>query len=172
MFDEIQTGVCRTGFWFAWMYSGVKPDVMTTAKAIGGGFPMGAFLVTERLAHVFAPGDHGSTFGGNALSCAACYTAISEMKKLHLDEQVAKTGEYFKAGLKGLQAKYPDKITDVRGMGLILGAELSKPGAPLVKDGSPEKALLSTARGGERPAFCTAADYYRTRHRQTAPGSG
>mgnify|MGYP000013656887 FL=1 len=147
MFDEIQTGVCRTGFWFAWMYSGVKPDVMTTAKAIGGGFPMGAFLVTERLAHVFAPGDHGSTFGGNALSCAACYTAISEMKKLHLDEQAAKTGEYFKAGLKGLQAKYPDKITDVRGMGLILGAELSKPGASLVK-GCLEKGLIINCTAG------------------------
>lgn len=132
IFDEIQTGVCRTGYWFAWMHSGVKPDIMTLAKAIGGGFPMGAFVVTERLAHVFKPGDHGSTFGGNALSCASCYAAIKAMKELELDKKARKTGEYFKKGLEALKAKYPDKVTDVRGMGLILGMELAKPGASLV----------------------------------------
>lgn len=132
MFDEVQTGVCRTGKWFAWMHYGVKPDVMTTAKAIGGGFPMGAFLVQEKWAHVFAPGDHGSTFGGNALSCASCYTAITEMKRLELDKVAAKTGAYFKEKLEGLKAKYPDKVTDVRGKGLILGLELAKAGGALV----------------------------------------
>ena len=71
MFDEVQTGVGRTGKWFAYMQSGVKPDVMTFAKGIGSGFPMGGFCVTERLAHIFKPGDNGSTFGGNPLACAA-----------------------------------------------------------------------------------------------------
>ena len=71
IFDEIQTGLCRSGKWFAWEYSGAKPDIITLAKALGGGFPVAAFLTTERLAHVFAPGDHGSTFGGNPLACAA-----------------------------------------------------------------------------------------------------
>lgn len=132
LFDEVQTGVCRTGKWFAWMHSGVKPDAMSCAKAIGGGFPMGAFLVQEKWARVFAPGDHGSTFGGNPISCASCYTAITEMKRLELDKVAAKTGAYFKKGLEALKVKYPDKVTDVRGEGLILGLELAKAGGSLV----------------------------------------
>ena len=147
IFDEIQTGVCRTGYWFAWMHSGVKPDVLTLAKAIGGGFPMGAFLVQERLAHVFAPGDHGSTFGGNALSCASCYAAIKAMKELALDKKAAETGAYFKKGLEALKSKHPDKVTDVRGMGLILGMELAKPGASLVQ-GALDKGFIINCTAG------------------------
>ena len=147
IFDEIQTGVCRTGYWFAWMHSGVKPDVMTLAKAIGGGFPMGAFVVTERLAHVFKPGDHGSTFGGNALSCASCYAAIKTMKELELDKKARKTGEYFKKGLEALKAKHPDKVTDVRGMGLILGMELAKPGASLVTKALDKGLIINCTSG-------------------------
>ncbi|MCQ2373237.1 MAG: aminotransferase class III-fold pyridoxal phosphate-dependent enzyme, partial [Phascolarctobacterium sp.] len=76
IFDEIQTGVGRTGAWFEYMNTGVKPDVLTFAKGIGGGFPMGGFAVPEKLAHVFAPGDHGGTFGGNALACSVAYAVV------------------------------------------------------------------------------------------------
>ena len=148
IFDEIQSGVCRSGKWFAWMHSGVKPDIMTMAKAMGGGFPMGAFVVTERLAHVFAPGDHGTTFGGNPLSCAASYAAISTMKALKLDEAAAKTGAYFKGELQKLQKKFPTKIKEVRGEGLILGLELTKPGAPVVK-AALDKGLIINCTAGK-----------------------
>ncbi len=130
--DEVQTGFCRSGKWFAWMLSGVKPDILTMAKAIGGGIPMGAFAVDENLAHVFAPGDHGSTFGGNSLACAASYAAVSTMRSEHLDKVAADTGAYFKAGLEKLAQAYPDKVKEVRGEGLILGMELTKAGAPVV----------------------------------------
>ena len=132
LLDEVQTGVCRTGKWFAYMHSTVKPDAMSLAKAIGGGFPMGAFVTTERLAHVFKPGDHGSTFGGNAISCASFYATLKTLKELHMDEAAARKGDYFQKGLKALQKKHPDKIADVRGKGLLIGAELSKAGACLV----------------------------------------
>ncbi len=147
IFDEVQTGVCRTGYWFAYMHSGIKPDVMTLAKAIGCGFPMGAFVVTERLAHVFAPGDHGSTFGGNALACAACYAAIHAMKDMALDKQAAQTGAYLQKGLQALQKKYPDKVKDVRGMGLLQGMELTKPGGALVTEGLKKGLILNCTAG-------------------------
>ena len=131
IFDEIQTGLCRSGKWFAWEYSGAKPDIITLAKALGGGFPVAAFLTTERLAHVFAPGDHGSTFGGNPLACAAANASLKVMRE-DLAAKAAEIGTYFKTQLEALQKKFPDKITEVRGRGLLLGMELSKPGKPIV----------------------------------------
>lgn len=133
VFDEVQTGFCRTGKWFGWMLSGVKPDILTMAKAIGGGIPMGAFAVDEKLARVFAPGDHGTTFGGNSLACAASYAAVSTMQKEGLDKVAAETGAYFKAGLEKIAKEYPDKVKAVRGTGLILGMELTKAGGDVVK---------------------------------------
>lgn len=147
IFDEIQTGIGRTGKWFAWEYSGVKPDIMTLAKALGGGFPMAAFVTTERLAHVFAPGDHGSTFGGNPLACAAANAALRVMLDENLPEKAATTGSYFMTQLKDLQAKFPDKIVEVRGRGLILGMELSKPGKPIV-DACLEKGMIINCTAG------------------------
>lgn len=132
IFDEIQTGLCRSGKWFAWEYSGAKPDIITLAKALGGGFPVAAFLTTERLAHVFAPGDHGSTFGGNPLACAAANASLKVMREENLAAKAAEMGTYFKTQLEALQKKFPDKITEVRGRGLLLGMELSKPGKPIV----------------------------------------
>ena len=132
IFDEIQTGLCRSGKWFAWEYSGAKPDIITLAKALGGGFPVAAFLTTERLAHVFAPGDHGSTFGGNPLACAAANASLKVMREENLAAKAAEIGTYFKNQLEALQKKFPDKITEVRGRGLLLGMELSKPGKPIV----------------------------------------
>ena len=147
MFDEIQSGICRSGKWFAWEYSGARPDVMTLAKALGGGFPMGAFVTTERLAHVFAPGDHGTTFGGNPLSCAAAYASLTTMKEMKLDQVAAETGAYFKVELEKLQKQFPDKIVEVRGRGLILGMELTKPGAPIVKACLERRMIINCTAG-------------------------
>ena len=147
MFDEIQSGICRSGKWFAWEYSGARPDVMTLAKALGGGFPMGAFVTTERLAHVFAPGDHGTTFGGNPLSCAAAYESLTTMKEMKLDQVAAETGAYFKVELEKLQKQFPDKIVEVRGRGLILGMELTKPGAPIVKACLERRMIINCTAG-------------------------
>lgn len=133
IFDEVQTGVARTGKWFGYMHSGVKPDVLTFAKGIGGGFPVAGFAVPERLAHVFKPGDHGGTFGGNPLACAAVYATVATIKFEGLVEKVAQKGEYFIGELKKLQAKYPDKVKEVRGRGLILGMELTKEGRHVVE---------------------------------------
>ena len=132
IFDEVQTGVARTGKWFAYMHSGVKPDVLTFAKGIGGGFPVAGFAVPERLAHVFKPGDHGGTFGGNPLACAAVYATLTTIKSEGLVDKVAEKGEYFKNELRKLQEKYPDKVTDVRGCGLMLGMEVAGEGKPIV----------------------------------------
>lgn len=134
IFDEVQTGVARTGKWFAYMHSGVKPDILTFAKGIGGGFPVAGFAVPERLAHVFKPGDHGGTFGGNPLACAAVYATLTTIKSEGLVDKVAEKGEYFKNELRKLQEKYPDKVTDVRGCGLMLGMEVAGEGKPIVEN--------------------------------------
>ena len=147
IFDEIQTGLCRSGKWFAWEYSGAKPDIITLAKALGGGFPVAAFLTTERLAHVFAPGDHGSTFGGNPLACAAANASLKVMREENLAVKAAEIGTYFKNQLEALQKKFPDKITEVRGRGLLLGMELSKPGKPIV-DACLQKGMIINCTAG------------------------
>lgn len=147
IFDEIQTGVGRTGKWFAYMHSGVKPDVLTFAKGIGGGFPMGGFAVPERLAHVFKPGDHGSTFGGNPLACAAAYAGLTAIRSENLVDKAAVQGEYLKAELLKLQAKYPEKLKEVRGKGLILGMELSKEGKAVVESCLEDKVIVNCTAG-------------------------
>lgn len=147
IFDEIQTGVGRTGKWFAYMHSGVKPDVLTFAKGIGGGFPMGGFVVEEKLAHVFKPGDHGSTFGGNPLACAAAYACLTAIKAENLVDKAAVQGTYFKGELEKLQQKYPDKVKEVRGRGLILGMELCKEGKAVVESCLQEHVIVNCTAG-------------------------
>lgn len=147
IFDEIQTGVGRTGKWFAYMHSGVKPDVLTFAKGIGGGFPMGGFAVEEKLAHVFKPGDHGSTFGGNPLACAAAYACLTAIKAENLVDKAAVQGTYFKGELEKLQQKYPDKVKEVRGRGLILGMELFKEGKAVVESCLQEHVIVNCTAG-------------------------
>ncbi|MDY4920545.1 MAG: aspartate aminotransferase family protein [Phascolarctobacterium sp.] len=147
IFDEVQTGVARTGKWFGYMHSGVKPDVLTFAKGIGGGFPVAGFAVPERLAHVFKPGDHGGTFGGNPLACAAVYATLATIKSEGLVEKVAEKGEYFMGELRKLAAKYPAKVKEVRGRGLIVGMELTSEGRPVVEHCLANRVIVNCTAG-------------------------
>lgn len=126
IFDEIQTGVCRTGHWFAYQGIGVKPDIMTVAKGLGCGYPIGAFLADDKLAGCFKPGDHGGTFGGNPLGCAVSLAVLEFMEKEDLPKLVVQKGAYFMNKLEQLKEKHPDLIECVRGQGLIIGVQLKK----------------------------------------------
>jgi acetylornithine/N-succinyldiaminopimelate aminotransferase len=120
--DEVQTGFGRTGKWFAREHSGIEPDIMTLAKAMGGGFPMGAMLAQEDVAANFGRGDHASTFGGNVLSCAAALANIEVIKK---EKLVARSGELGSYLMKKLKALDKDYVLEIRGKGLMIGMELS-----------------------------------------------
>lgn len=123
IFDEIQCGMGRTGKLFAHQAYGVEPDIFTVAKALCGGIPSGAILAKENCC-AFKPGDHGTTFGGNPLACAAGIAVLEEILKPGFLDEVECKGSLFKFGLEKLMRRYPDKIIDVRGMGLMLGAQL------------------------------------------------
>ncbi len=146
IFDEVQTGLGRTGKLFAYQHSGVVPDIMTLAKALGGGAPIGAFLTTDKVAAAFQPGDHGSTFGGNPLVCAAGLAVMQVMLGQDLPGQAAAMGDYLKSRLAELQAKY-SCITEIRGQGLLLGAQLDRPGAPVVQACLKRGVLLNCTAG-------------------------
>lgn len=120
--DEVQTGFGRTGKWFAREHSGVNPDITTLAKAMGGGFPMGAMLALNDVALNFERGDHASTFGGNPLSCAAALSNIEVIKKEKLVERSAELGRYLMKELEGLNKDY---VKEIRGKGLMIGMELT-----------------------------------------------
>ncbi len=119
--DEIQTGIGRLGTLFAYEQYGIEPDIMTLAKGLGSGVPIGAILAKER-ASVFVPGEHGSTFGGNPLVCAAAYAVVKFILDNDICGNVRKVGQYLFDGLEGLRRKYPG-ITEVRGRGLLLAVE-------------------------------------------------
>ena len=123
IFDCVQCGLGRTGRNFAFEHYGVKPDIMTLAKAIGCGLPLSATVAFERARGIFTPGDHASTFGGNALSTALSIVLFDELEA-GLADEVAKKGRYFKEGLEKIMAAHPDKCSDVRGLGLMLGLDL------------------------------------------------
>jgi acetylornithine aminotransferase/acetylornithine/N-succinyldiaminopimelate aminotransferase len=121
--DEIQSGLGRTGEWFAYQHFGILPDITTVAKPMANGLPMGAMLCTDEAARAFAPGMHGTTFGGGPLVCAVAIAVIDTMKQADLLAHVRDVGGYFKQQLEGLSKRH-DCITAVRGMGLMLGMEL------------------------------------------------
>ena len=142
IFDEIQTGMGRTGRWFACEHWGVGPDELTMAKALGGGFPIGCFGAKPEVMNSFEPGDHASTFGGNPLACAAAKAVIKTMMKLNLPQRADKIGGYFKRRLNELADKNPC-VREVRGLGLMLGMELSsKQIADAVVDEARERGFL------------------------------
>lgn len=130
--DAIQCGIGRTGKAFSHDYYNIKPDIILTAKAIGGGLPLGALLVNQKLAEIFSPGDHGTTFGGNPVSCAAGLVVLEEVFEHGLLNHVFENGSYLKENLINLLYKFPKKIIEVRGKGFILGIELNFAGQAVV----------------------------------------
>ena len=130
--DEVQCGLGRTGRLFAHEHSGITPDIMTLAKALGGGVPIGAMITRAEIATVFTPGSHGTTFGGNPLACAAAVAAVEELARPELLAHVHKLGDYFRERLEHLAQRHAT-IRQIRGLGLMLGAELDRPGAPVVE---------------------------------------
>ena len=139
-FDEVQTGVGRTGTFFAWEQLGVKPDLVTLAKGLANGLPIGALLVSDDAAGVFAPGDHGSTFGGNPVSCAAACAVLDAIDG-ELLSSVRAHGSELLAGI----AKLPG-VVEARGAGLLVGAELDRPAQPIV-DAALEAGLVCLTSG-------------------------
>ena len=132
--DEVQTGIGRTGKLFAYEWSGVTPDVMTLAKGLGGGVPIGACLATDDVAKAFTPGSHASTFGGNPLVCAAALAVLAAiLEDQDLLSQCTRLGEYFMKGLQELQGRCP-AVTAVRGLGLLIGVEVTVDARELVHD--------------------------------------
>ena len=121
IFDEVQTGVCRTGSFYCYEQYGVTPDIMTSAKGLGCGFPIGAILATENVASKISRGDHGSTFGGNTLACTVSLAAVSYMLENDFSKVAEEKGEYLMGKLKEIKSS---KILEVRGMGLLIGLQL------------------------------------------------
>ncbi|MGO0063580.1 acetylornithine transaminase [Brevibacillus fluminis] len=130
--DEVQTGIGRTGTWFAFQQYGIKPDVVSLAKALGSGFPVGAIMAVGKVAEAFAPGSHGSTFGGNPLAMAAGLATVTEIEEQGYLQKVNQLHDVLVGELKQLQSLYADKVIDVRGLGLLLGLELSVPVADIL----------------------------------------
>lgn len=144
IFDEVQCGIGRLGTLFAYQKFGVIPDVVCMAKALGGGFPIGAIMANKRCAYAFVPGDHGTTFGGNPLACGVSYAVLTELIDGGVIKSVDKKSEYLVNKLKELKEKYP-VITDIRGMGLLIGIAVSIPVKDLINECFNEKLLLVSA---------------------------
>lgn len=144
--DEIQCGMARTGEMFAWQLYGTKPDIMTMAKAIGSGVPVGAFAMTKAVAEAsLKPGDHGTTYGGNPLACAAVAKTLEIYEKQKLAAHVKEVGDYMEEQLKKLVEDY-DCVVEQRGLGLIRGIKLSGPVGEVVKKAMEEGLLIISAR--------------------------
>jgi acetylornithine/N-succinyldiaminopimelate aminotransferase len=139
--DEVQTGFGRTGKMFAFQNYGVIPDILVLAKSIGGGMPLGAIVATEKVSSAFTPGSHGSTFGGNAASCAAGCAVIDYILKKDLAQKAEKLGGFLIKELKKMSQEFPI-IKEVRGMGLMVGLELSKPAAAEIVSKALEDGLI------------------------------
>ena len=144
--DEVQTGIGRTGMLFAYEQFGIQPDVMTLAKGLGGGLPIGACLATDKVAKVFGPGSHASTFGGNPLACAAALEVLRILLEGGELDRSREKGAYLEKGLRALKERN-SLIKDVRGMGLLQGAELTIDGKPIVMDCLARRVMINCTMG-------------------------
>jgi len=142
--DEVQVGMGRTGRLFAHEHYGITPDIMTLAKALGNGLPIGAMLATEKLSSAFGPGSHATTFGGTPLVTAVSKAVVSSLLNDGWIAHAEEVGAYFKERLEGLAHSY-DFVREVRGLGLIVGMELKRPGAPIVTACMEEGFLINCA---------------------------
>lgn len=147
IFDEVQCGMGRTGTFFGCQQFGVKPDIVTLAKGLAGGVPIGAFMATDKVANAFHAGDHGSTFGGNPLACAAACVVLDALIDGNLMENAKEIGAYLQSKFEEYKAKYPNLIKEVRGRGLILGMELARPGREIANECLDYGAIINCTAG-------------------------
>ncbi|KAH7320874.1 pyridoxal phosphate-dependent transferase [Stachybotrys elegans] len=147
IYDEIQSGLSRTGS--LWAHGNLPkeahPDILTTAKALGNGFPIGAVLVTKNVSDKIMVGDHGTTFGGNPMACRIAHHIVTRLSDAQLQKDVLSKSQVFIERFKKLQAKYPELITEIRGKGLILGVQLTKDPSPIIKAARERGLLVITA---------------------------
>ena len=143
--DEVQTGIGRTGAWFAHKHDGVVPDIMCLAKAVGGGLPLGAMVTTAALGQTLQPGTHGTTFGGNPVACAAGLATIDVIARNQLLPRAERLGASFKSALETLKPEHSD-IVAVRGRGMLIGIQLAKPVVPVLQ-ALRKRGMLGTAAG-------------------------
>jgi acetylornithine/N-succinyldiaminopimelate aminotransferase len=144
--DEVQTGVGRTGKFFAYEHAGIKPDIVTLAKALGGGIPIGAMIAKAPIASAFTPGSHGTTFGGNPVACAAAGAVIDALEQEQVLENAAEVGGYMLGRLREM-AKTFDRIAEVRGLGMIIGVALKHEAKPVVDACLKERLLVNGTAG-------------------------
>ena len=148
MLDEVQTGMGRTGDFFAFNRSGILPDAIALAKGLGGGFPIGAAWVCERHAQLFTPGSHGTTFGGSPLACAAAHAVLDVIEEEDLVRNACEKGESLKSRLVELSTAHPDLIKDVRGRGFMIALSMMVPAGKIV-EGLRKEGLVTVPAGGE-----------------------
>ncbi len=146
IFDEVQVGMGRTGRMFAHEHAGVRPDILTLAKALGGGLPIGAMIAKSQIAASLAPGSHGSTFGGNPVSCAAALAVLDALEKEGILENATAIGDYLLKELRAI-AKGNDRIAEVRGQGMIIGIVLKDEARPVVDACLKERLLVNATAG-------------------------
>ena len=144
--DEVQTGMGRTGKWFGFQHFGVVPDIISLAKALGGGVPIGAIMTSPDIARTFTPGTHGTTFGGNPLACAAANAVIRTMKKEKLVERAAELGERWRSELRKIASGHPE-VADVRGLGLMIGVEMGDLAKQFQRYALNKKLLVNVSAG-------------------------
>lgn len=150
--DEIQTGAGRTGKFYHYEHTKLKPDAIASAKGLGGGLPLGAFLVSEKLASVFSRGEHGTTYGGNPLACASGLAAVNVIADEHFLRRVEMRGNYLKSKLAEIAAEFGDIAKEVRGMGLMVGLEVKKD-APKIMQEAFRQGLIFNIAGGNTLRF-------------------
>ena len=150
--DEIQTGVGRTGSFYYYEQSGLKPDAIATAKGLGGGLPLGAFLVSDELSDVFKRGEHGTTYGGNPLACATGLAVVKLVSEQDFLNTVQQRGQYLRGLLYEIKEEFPAHVVDVRGQGLMTGIEVNR-NAVKIMDAAFEQGLIFNVAGGNTLRF-------------------